>query len=138
MEAVRDLTWSIRELITDSAIGSGGAVVDGGGRRRRSEARLEAYVIEQSRLSEVRGRDFTSVMDALPPAYEVQQAVRVAVEGLVCEAADILAVEVPINPRNALAGGLLHHLNRTMRARRGLFRDHVELHGCAASSRDWN
>jgi hypothetical protein len=31
MEAVRDLTWSIWELITDSAISSGGAVVDGGG-----------------------------------------------------------------------------------------------------------
>jgi hypothetical protein len=31
MEAVRDLAWSIRELIADSTIGSGGAVVDGGG-----------------------------------------------------------------------------------------------------------
>jgi hypothetical protein len=31
MEAVRNLTGSIRELITDSAISSGGAVVDGVG-----------------------------------------------------------------------------------------------------------
>jgi len=138
MEAVRDLTGSIGELIADSMIGSGGAVVDGGGRRRRSTARLEAHVIEQSRLGEVRGGDFARVMDALPPAHEVQQAVRVAVEGLVCETADILAVEVPIDPRDAFAGGLLYHLNRTMCTRRSLLADDAELHGCAASSKDWN
>ena len=82
MEAVRDLTGSIGELIADSAIGSGDAVVDGGGRRRRLPARLEAQVIEQRRFSEVGGGDFASLMNTLPPAHEVQQAMCVAVERL--------------------------------------------------------
>ena len=138
MEAVRDLTWSIRELVADSAIGSGGAVVDGGARRRGLQSGLEAHVIEQSRLGEVRGRDFARVMNALPPAHKVQQAVRVAVEGLVCEATHIVAVQVPIDPCNTVAGGSLDHLNRTMCARRSLLADDAELRGCAASSRDWN
>src|SRR5580692_2560273 len=138
MKAVGDLTGSIGELIADSTIGSGGAVVDGGGGRRRSQARLEAHVIQQSRLGEVRGGDFARVMNALPPAHEVQQAVRVAVEGLVCETADILAIEVPIDPRDAFAGGLVDHLNRTMCTRRSLLTDDAELHGCAASSNNWN
>jgi len=38
MKAVGHLTGSIRELIADSAIGSGDAIVDGGGRRRRLPA----------------------------------------------------------------------------------------------------
>jgi hypothetical protein len=38
MEAVGDLTGSIGELIADRTIGTGDAIVDGGGRRRRFTA----------------------------------------------------------------------------------------------------
>src|ERR1019366_183269 len=138
MEAVRHLTGSIGALISDSTISTGDAIVDGGGRRRRLPARLEAQVIEQRRFGKVGGGDFTSLMNTLPPAHEVQQAMCVGKQAFVGKAANILAIQIAIDPRNALAGGLLDHLNRTMRARRSLLRDDAELHGCAASTRDWN
>ena len=47
LEAMRGLTGSIGELVADSAIGTSHAVVDGGSRRRRLQAGLEAHVIEQ-------------------------------------------------------------------------------------------
>jgi len=56
-------------------------------------------------------------MNTLPPAHEVQQAMCVGKQTLVGKPADILAIEVPIDPRHALTGGLLDHLNRTMCAR---------------------
>src|SRR5580700_4597415 len=42
MEAMRYLTGSIGELIADSSIGTGDAIVDSGGRWRRLPTRLEA------------------------------------------------------------------------------------------------
>src|SRR6202034_4938234 len=57
MEAMRHLTGSIRELIADGTIGTGDAIVDGGGRRRRLPARLGVEIIEQSRFGEVLLRD---------------------------------------------------------------------------------
>ena len=72
-------------------------------------------------------------MNALPPAHEVQQAVCVAVEALVCKAADIVAVQVAIDPADTPAGQLLDHLIRAVRARWSFLTDHAELHGCAAS-----
>ena len=50
------------------------------------------------------------MVDALPPAHEVQQAVGVAVQGGVREAADILAVQKAVDPGDASAGRLLDHL----------------------------
>ena len=47
MEAGCGLTGSIGELVTDSAIGTSHAIVDGGGRGRRLPAGLEADVVEQ-------------------------------------------------------------------------------------------
>jgi hypothetical protein len=67
-------------------------------------AGLEAHVIEQSRFGEVLLGDIAGVMNALPPAHEVQQAVRVAVQGFVGQAADILTVEIPIDPRHFPTG----------------------------------
>src|SRR6516165_328244 len=117
MEAVRHLTGSLGELIADSTIGTGDAIVDGGGSRWRLPIRLEAQVIEQRRLCEVGSRDFAGMMNTRPPAHEVQQAMRVAKQALIGKPADMLAVEVPIDPPDTLAGGLFHDLNRAMRAR---------------------
>ena len=115
MEAMRHLTGSIGELIADSTIGSGDAIVDGGGRRRRLPARLEAQVIEQSRFGEILLGDIASVMNALPPAHEVQQAVRVAVQGFVGQTADMLTIEIPIDPRHFPTGILLDHAHGAAR-----------------------
>src|ERR1035438_8501211 len=104
MKPVRQLTGSVGELVADGAIGGGDAVVDGGGRGRRLPAGLEAHVIEQGRFGEVCAGDLAGVMNALPPAHEVQQAVSVAVQALVRETADILAVEELVNPADTLAG----------------------------------
>jgi len=68
-------------------------------------------------------------MDALPPAHEVQQGVRVAAQSLVGKSADILAVEETVDPSDTLAGGLLDHLNRAMSVYVGLEDDDMELHG---------
>jgi len=138
MEAVRHLTRGIGELVADGTIGGRRAVIDGRGRRRRLLAGLEAHVIEQSRFREVCLGDVAGVMDALPPAHEVQQAVCVGVEGLVGKAADILAVEEAVDPRDPLSGGLLDHVNRAVCARGSLLTDDTELHGWAASRSDWN
>jgi hypothetical protein len=79
MEPVRHLTGSIGELVADGAIGSGNAIVDGGCGGAPFDAGLVAQVIKQSRFGEILLGDIASVMNALPPAHEVQQAVRVAV-----------------------------------------------------------
>ena len=117
MKAMRNLAGRIGELVADGAIGTSDAVVDGGGRRRRLPAGLETHVIEQSRFGEILLRHVAGVMNTLPPAHEVQQAVRIAVQALVCESTDILAVQVAINPTDATTGVLLDHLNRAVCAR---------------------
>src|SRR5438445_8345910 len=68
----------------------------------------------------------------------MQQVVSVSAQGGVRQAANIFAVQVTIDPANSLAGGLLDDTNRTMCVVGGLLVDYAELHGWAASSRDWN
>ena len=97
MEAVRGLTGSVGELIADSAIGTSDAIVDGRGRRRRLLAGLEAHVVEQGRWAELGPQEVAGMVNALPPAHEVQQAIRINVQGGVGEAADILAVQIAVN-----------------------------------------
>ena len=55
-------------------------------------------------------------MNALPPAHEVQQAVRVAVQGFVGQPADMFTVEILIDPRHFPTGILLDHANGAVRA----------------------
>jgi hypothetical protein len=101
-------------------------------------AGLEAHVIQKGRFGKVCFHEVAGVMNALPPADEVQQVVSVDAEGLVRQAADIFAVQVTIDPADFPPRGLLDHMNRTLCVRGGRQVDHVELHGCAASRRDWN
>src|SRR5271170_4891085 len=115
VEPVRHLTGSIGELVAYGTIGSCNAIVDGGRGGAPFQARLEAQVIEQSRFGEILLGDIASVMNALPPAHEVQQAVRVAVQGFVGQAADMLTVEIPIDPRYFPSGILLDHANGAVR-----------------------
>src|SRR5712692_8850359 len=77
-------------------------------------------------------------MNTLPPADKVQQVVSVNAQGGVSQAADIFAIQVTIDPANLPARRLFDHANRALSAVGGLLVDHVELHGCAASRRDWN
>ena len=138
LESRRGLIGCVWELVADGTIGTSDAVVDSGSRRWRLPAGLEAQVIEQGRISEVFPGDVAGMVDALPPAHEVQQAVRVAIQGGVCEAADILAVQKAVDPVDASAGRLLDHLIRAVCARWGFLVDDAEVHGCAASNRDAN
>src|ERR1700674_3877877 len=135
---MRGLTGSIGDLMADGAIGTSHTVVDGRCGRRRLETGLEAHVLEQGRFGEICWRDIAGVMDALPPAHEVQQTMRVAIEGFFCEAADIVAVQIAIDPSDTFTGGLLDHLIRAVCARWGFLVDDAEVHGCAASNRDAN
>src|ERR1035437_4408577 len=138
MKPVRYLTGSVGELVAEGAIGGSDAVVDGGGRRCRLLAGLKAHVIEQGRFGEIRSEDVAGMMSALPPAHEVQQAVCIAVQALVCKTADILTVQEAVDPSDSPAGRLIYHLNRAVCARWGLLANDAELHGSAASRKDWN
>src|SRR2546427_7491907 len=77
-------------------------------------------------------------MNTLPPADKVQQVVSVDAQGRVRQAADVLAVQITIDPADLPAGSLFDDTNRTLCVVGGLLVDHAELHGCAASRRDWN
>src|SRR5215469_6962273 len=77
MKTASDLTRSVRELVAQSAIRDGNAVVDKGSRRPRLLAGLEAHVIQECRLGEISFHDVAGVMNALPPSNEVQQVVSV-------------------------------------------------------------
>src|ERR1700758_865502 len=136
MEARRDLTGSVWELIADSAVGTCHPVIDGGGRERRLTVRLEADVVEQGGCSEVCLGDVAGVVNALPPADEVQQAVSIAVEAFVRQAADILTIQEAVDPAHALARLFFDYANGAVCAGGRLFADYAELHGRAASSRE--
>ena len=136
LKAARDLTGSIWELVADGSIGVSDAVINGGGRGPWLQVGLEAQVIQQGRLGEVRLCHVAGVMQALPPANKVQQVVSVDAQTRVGQSANILAVQVTIHPTDSEAGGLLYHLNRAVCVGCGLVEDYVELHDGAASSRD--
>src|SRR6266581_257775 len=109
-----------------SASATRSLMVEGEGRGCRLD--WKAQVIQQSRLGEVRLCDVAGVMRTLPPANKVQQVVSVDAQTRVGQAADILAVQVTIDPTDSEAGGLLYHLNRAVCVHCGLVEDHVELH----------
>ena len=67
-------------------------------------------------------------MDSFPPANKVQQVVSVDAQGFVRQTADILAVEVAIDPANLPAGLLFNHANGNLSSVRGLKFDDTELH----------
>jgi hypothetical protein len=77
MKTASDLTRSVRELVAQSTIRNGNAVVDEGSRWARLLAGLEAHVIQECRLGKVSFHDIAGVMNAFPPANEVQQVVSV-------------------------------------------------------------
>src|ERR1017187_9915698 len=66
LEAWRDRTGCIRELVADGTIGTSDAVVDGGRSRGRLMGGLEAHVIEKGRISEIFLGNIAGVMNALP------------------------------------------------------------------------
>src|SRR3974390_49709 len=126
MKAGCSLTGSTGELVTDSAIGTSHSGVDGGGSRRRLLAGLEADVVEQGRFGKVRLGDVAGMMNALPPAHEMQQTMRIAIEAFVGEAPDILTVQVAVDPAHALACLVFDQVNGAVCARRRLFVGYAE------------
>ena len=75
---------------------------------------LELQIIQESRFSQVTFDDIPGVMKTLPPANKVQQAVCAGTQSSVRYAADILAVEVAIDPANLPTGFVLDHTNRAL------------------------
>ena len=129
MKTVSDLAGSVGELVAEGAIGDGDAVIDGGTGRPRLLAGLEAHIIQERRFGKVTFPNVAGVMNTLPPADKVQQVVSVDAQGRVRQAADVLAVQVTIDPADLPAGGLFDDTNRTLCFVGGLLVDHVELHG---------
>ena len=84
LKPMRDLAWSIRERVAKGAINVGKTLVDAGCRGPRLQAGLEPHVVQQSRLGKICHRYLGGVMDALPPANEVQQVVSVTLSKPAC------------------------------------------------------
>jgi hypothetical protein len=78
MKAAGNLAGSIGELVAEGAIGDGDAVIDGRGGRPRLLTGLEAHIIEERGLGKVAFSNLAGVMNTLPPANKVQQAVGVS------------------------------------------------------------
>ena len=129
MKATGDLARSIGELIADGAFGDGHAVIDGGRGWPRLLAGLEAHIIQERGLGKVTFSNVAGGMNALPPANEVQQVVSADAQGGVRQTANILAVQITIDPADSPAGGLLDDTNRTLCVMGALLVDHTELHG---------
>ena len=68
-------------------------------------------------------------MNTLPPAKKVQQFMRIDAQGGVGQAADVLAVQITIDPADLPAHGLFDDTNRTLCVAGGVLVDHMELHG---------
>ena len=66
MKTASDLTRSVRELVAQSTIRDGNAVVDEGSRWPRLLAGLEAHVIQECRLGKVSFHDIAGVMNGFP------------------------------------------------------------------------
>src|SRR6266446_1748800 len=75
--------------------------------------------------------------NACSPIRVIEQTTGRAV-GWINRYLDVFAVQVTIDPADRSAGGLLDNTNRTTCVVGGLLVEHTELHGRAASSRDWN
>ena len=114
MKAGSDLAGSVGKLVAQGAIGDGDAVIDGGTGRPRLLAGLEPHIVQERRFGKVTFGDVAGVMNALPPADKVQQVVSVTAQGLVRQAADVLAVQITIDPADLPAGGLFDNANRAL------------------------
>jgi hypothetical protein len=77
MKAAGYLAGSIGKLVAKGAIGDGDAVIDGGRRRPRLLAGLEAHIIQECGFVKVVFSNVASV-STFPPANKVQQAVGVS------------------------------------------------------------
>src|SRR5260370_29044942 len=108
MKAVSELAGRLGELVADGAIGDAG--IDGGRRRPRLLAGLEAHIIQERGLAKVTFLNIAGVMNTLPPANKVQQIVSIGAQGGVRQAANIFAVQVTIDPAH-LPAGLLNNTN---------------------------
>ena len=75
---------------------------------------LELQIIRECRFGKVSCANISGVMKTLPPANKVQQVVSPGTQGSVRQPADILVIEVAIDPANLLTSFLLDHTNRAL------------------------
>ena len=114
MKAAGNLAGRVREFISQRATGDSDAVIDGGTARSRLQAGLGSQIVPQRRFVKVPFGHVAGVMHTLPPAEKVQQVVSIDAQGRVRQAADVLAVQITIDPADFPTGGLFDDTNRTL------------------------
>src|SRR5436305_13756270 len=129
MKAGSHLTRGVGVLMMERTIRDGNTGIDGGASRTRVCAGLESNVVEEGRAGEVLGGYRTGVMNAVPPADEVQQIVSIKSQRARRQPTDILAIQIAIDPANLPASSLFDHTNRALCVSRGLLRNDTKLHG---------
>ena len=128
MKAAGKLARRIGKVVAQRAVYHAGAVVDGGGRWPRLLGRLETHILQQGRFGEVAFGNVGFVMHAFPPAQEVQQVMRIDAQCGVGQAADVFAVQIPVDPADLAARGLFDNADRTLSVVGATLVDHLKGH----------
>ena len=135
LEAGCELTRGIRELIAQSSLSDDNATINAGCCRPRLLTRLEANVVQQCRFGEGGFRDGVGVVNADPPAEEVQQVEGIASKRGLSQTPNTLTIEEPVDPGHLTSGFLLDDAKRTLRWSYGVVVNEMKGHGSAASRR---
>jgi len=138
LEPRSNLPRGVREYDAQGAIHNGHALVDGTAGELAWLTGLESHIVQQCRFGECTFVDRVGVMNTLPPTEKVQQLVRITFQGIICQAAQGLVIEILIDPVNLTSGGLHDDAIRASCLIVGGLVDHTKRHGRAASSSDWN
>ena len=138
LEPRSNLPRGIREYDAQGAIDNGNALVDGTAGQLAWLTGLESHIVEQCRFGEGIFGDGVGVMNTLPPTEKVQQLVRITFQGIICQAAKGLVIEILIDPVNLTSCRLHDDAIRASCLIVGGLVNHTKRHGRAASSSDWN
>jgi hypothetical protein len=118
----------VRKGDTQGTIDDGNALIDGGAGQLAFLAGLESHIVQQCRFGQGIFGDRVSVVNTLPPPEKVQQLVRICSQGGVGQAAEHFVVEVPVDPVNLAAGGLLDNAIRAVHMVGGRLVSYAEGH----------
>src|SRR5947208_378648 len=127
MKTRSDLTGSVWELIAERTISHCNAGIDCGAARTTLFGGLGSNIVEKGRFGEVLSGYRIGVMNAFPPADEVQQIVSIKTQRARCQPTHIFAIQIAIDPANLPASSLFDHTNRALRVVTGLLLNEAEL-----------
>jgi hypothetical protein len=127
MKPAGALEGSVGKLVSEGAIRERHTIVDRRTGRSRLLAGLESDIVKQRGFGEGGFGDISGVMDAFPPADEVEKVVGVDAQRSFSHPPDVLTIQETINPADLAAAGLFDNTNRALRIRRRLVND-AKLH----------